>query len=114
MNQNDYNDEELESLKKKRFLGETDAEARLNYSIQKVETDLKKDILKVETDLKESILKVETDLKESILKVETDLKKDIQRVLDCHKGLVKRLWWIAGISILSIVSITVALITKGN
>ena len=119
MSQKDYTDEnerlkELERLKKVRFLGDTDAESRLNYNIQKVETDLKESIQKVETDLKESIQKVETDLKESIQKVETVLEKDIQRVIDSHKRLVSRLWWIVSIGIPSIVAIVVALITKGN
>ena len=95
MNQNDNISKEQESLKKERFLGDTEVESRLNYSIQKTEKDLKEDIQKVEKDLKE----------------------DIQKVMDSHKGLVKRLWWIAGFSIasiLTIVSIVVALITKGN
>ena len=114
MNQRGYIDEEHERLRKERFLGDTDAESRLNYNIQKVETDLKEDIQKVETDLKEDTQKVETDLKEDIQKVETDLKEDIQRVMDSHKRLVNRLWWAISIVFTSIVAIAVALITKGN
>jgi hypothetical protein len=103
LNQRGYIDEEHERLRKERFLGDTDAESRLNYNIQKVETDLKEDTQKVETDLKEDIQKVETDLKE-----------DIQRVMDSHKRLVNRLWWAISIVFTSIVAIAVALITKGN
>lgn len=114
MNQNDYTDEEHESLKKKRFLGDIGAESRLNFSIQKVEADLKEDIQKTETDLKESIQKVEAGLKEYVQKIETVLEKDIQRVMENHKRLVNRLWWIVGIGIPSIVAIVIALITKGN
>ena len=113
MNQKDYTDEANERLRKERFLGDTDAESRLNYSIQKVETDLKEDVLKVEVDLKEDVLKVEADLKEGIQNVEANLQKDIQKVMDCHKQLVSRLWWIAGLGITSIVAIAIAMITKG-
>ena len=81
---------------KDRFLGNTDAESRLNYNIQKVESDLKENIQKVESDLKENIQKVESDLKENIQKVEKNYMKAIKEVKDNHKGLINRLWWIAG------------------
>lgn len=58
---------------KERFLEDTDAESRLNYNIQKIETDLKERIQKVEADLKEDIQTAKNDLEKNIDEIKKTL-----------------------------------------